>query len=1049
MSWKPADERVDGARSAFSLLAQIRAGLWVRNGFALRAQHLHYREYSLREYTFDQDVFLLQVAFAISDPEYLLATMIDKMELWAVFGHEVSPASQGFDNAHLVSILEEFLYLLVVVFSETVDVESLSPAQAVRRELIHCLLLGPYTYSEVLRNTTERTVEETCFDRVLSEVATFRAPDSSVVTSDVGGVYTLKKECYNEVDPYYYRFTRNQREEAIKLLKAHFKNNEFLRPTKIHPVGAFAENDALVAALASKELSVIIAEAIQFAIKDKQNYAETVVELCLRLISIALLEYGAGVVPTFHEADVVRLLCRLEEDEGIKELHTMVSFILDDLAQIDHASVARYRKRAIEAAKAPASGAAESVSQATLLEQKRAAAKARQAAIMQQFAAAQKSFLEANETDEEEDASKEDKDASMHDDTADGNETTDTVTVEGVSRNKKKARVEAVHLGSCIVCQEDFNVSKPFGSLALIQTSSLVRYAPPNDSPYKAEVPRLPASLDQDLSAVRPYGVAGQTTSEKEGRGGTSYGFPRHTKKGLYTSACGHLMHVACFETYCASISQRHALQVTRNHPENPERKEFICPLCKSLGNVLLPLSEDDTEESMPPPAGPPTLTEEWLRSAIETASPHNPELKTAIKSFTSNGSGVQRAWAVRESLPSSAFSFGLNTVSQAERQMLERLASVVYPLDAENLLLDEQGQERDARAVSHEVLNYTISCIEIGLRGKGTGTLHSASLPDASSRLIRSLLSALDKLVVLSSGTPRGTETARTALMWFIFGDRPKHTGVLQHPHFLSRDPLTILIEAAAVAPHEFYQFAAVCFYAHVVRTAHRLYDDEEDEDESMLSADDTPLHADATALADFTLDLQQASWSRAHEDVTIDKILKAQRASKRVFAHSLPFLRRAAILHGAMFPTYNPPTSQDSEFLRLLAVLRIPHPRELFGRRHGKLSDRSVNLSILLENWYGTWLERDDTLVATTVVETVQMEHPGVYELLGLPKDLSVLLESAVTRKCKRCRSVPKDPAICLICGELVCQQSFCCMDQDIGEEPSHGECNTHMWE
>ncbi|EGG06900.1 uncharacterized protein MELLADRAFT_86320 [Melampsora larici-populina 98AG31] len=39
------------------LRAQLRAGLWVRNGFRFRVQGLHYREYSLRETTFNQDIY--------------------------------------------------------------------------------------------------------------------------------------------------------------------------------------------------------------------------------------------------------------------------------------------------------------------------------------------------------------------------------------------------------------------------------------------------------------------------------------------------------------------------------------------------------------------------------------------------------------------------------------------------------------------------------------------------------------------------------------------------------------------------------------------------------------------------------------------------------------------------------------------------------------------------------------------------------------------------------------------------------------------------------
>jgi len=39
-----------------AMIAQIRTSLWVRNGFAIRGQLLHNRDYMLRELCYDQDL---------------------------------------------------------------------------------------------------------------------------------------------------------------------------------------------------------------------------------------------------------------------------------------------------------------------------------------------------------------------------------------------------------------------------------------------------------------------------------------------------------------------------------------------------------------------------------------------------------------------------------------------------------------------------------------------------------------------------------------------------------------------------------------------------------------------------------------------------------------------------------------------------------------------------------------------------------------------------------------------------------------------------------
>ena len=56
------------------------------------------------------------------------------------------------------------------------------------------------------------------------------------------------------------------------------------------------------------------------------------------------------------------------------------------------------------------------------------------------------------------------------------------------------------------------------------------------------------------------------------------------------------------------------------------------------------------------------------------------------------------------------------------------------------------------------------------------------------------------------------------------------------------------------------------------------------------------------------------------------------------------------------------------------------------------------------------------------------------------------TLFLDQEKTMVCPRCKSVPQDAALCLLCGTTVCFQSHCCVDH---ENQDKGECNMHMRE
>ena len=68
---------------------------------------------------------------------------------------------------------------------------------------------------------------------------------------------------------------------------------------------------------------------------------------------------------------------------------------------------------------------------------------------------------------------------------------------------------------------------------------------------------------------------------------------------------------------------------------------------------------------------------------------------------------------------------------------------------------------------------------------------------------------------------------------------------------------------------------------------------------------------------------------------------------------------------------------------------------------------------------------------------LSAIAHERPG---LIALPERGEDLYLSLMNTKCKRCQKPPRDPALCLACGEVCCCAGACC------RRGKHGECAQH---
>lgn len=1008
------------------LVAQIRAGLWVRNGFGMRAQHIHYREYSLRENTFDQDIYFLQTALVILDPSLILVAILDRFHVQGWLAGV--PTHPTYDDTQAFAMMEEMVYLLIVLLSDPTHVANLSSQQCLRRELIHHLLcLGPCKYSDLMRRVSEKFSDDPKLDRVLEEVANFKQPMGNADQ----GTYTLKKEFYREVDPYFSRFTRNQREEAENLVREHMRSETGDSEPVIVPVALDVKVGPFVG-LTKTFNSDVLHQIIFFTLEHGRQrgalFSETLVDSALHLSLLALIEQPESFSRFASERvlsqiedqkTLVHLLVKLEGDERMKSVRHKVRWCLDRLTLLVGPSVSTLRK--VE----------DNISPANELDVKRLAAKARQAAILRQFAAAQASFLASSENIDDED---EDEDEMMG-------------GPSGETREEER----------CIVCQEGLDSSRAFGSLAFVQTSCLLRhttdYDPAQPDYCLQEVLETPSSLDRDASALRPFGNAGRRIPVNVTGDGLSKGFPQSATYGLHASACGHLMHLECFETYYHSIEQRHLAQPTRCHPETIERFEFLCPLCKSLGNVLLPRLEEPSGKPEHDDAGALGLDEWYSRASMSVEMSREdtvgappgayPVHDLKLRSFTAEGGipsdmqGLQ-PWETtgrrplrRSPVPSAT--------THGNELMITRL------MDVSSALLKELGRsslKHHPGFLPHELISYTLSCIEIVSRG-ASDTSAASSVPDATMAMLQSFLEILGHLVGLETDS-NGASLAGPATLAVLPYLGGVFTPLTKHDTLSEIDPLAALISIAAVNPSAFGPVASLGFYTELLRKFLSL-DSFGDTHVQLGEVEDESLRGEYLALAGMR-ELWRRTDAQGQSTVLLPQ-LDDLTLGKLLYSYTLPFLRRAAILHRVVFTSTDSPFPDDSsssEFSRLLNKLGILEPAYALASistasdplKDGRRAIQAHLAALLPDGTTGPALSAMDT----------PPEHPTIYELLGLPLQLDTLTAISLTRECERCHQVPTEPALCLLCGEIVCNQSFCCMDGE--EEAHHGECNVHMW-
>ena len=639
-------------------LAQMKTGMWVRNGLSLRHQMGTYRGVSLRDFGHHRDIFLLQTAMVICNPSRVLASIIDRfgMNDW-MRGNYVTRL--GYEASQQLDVSEDFIHLLIVLLSDRTSlqpVEGDKPAQAlaIRRDIAHILCFKPLSFSDLNSRLglTDRSTDLEDFREILEEMTNYRAPEG---LSDSGS-FELKREHLSDIDPYTAHYTKNQRDEAehayrVWVAKRSGKPEaEIVLEPKFRPI-----DSGIFSNLSAFTKTPLFAQIIYYSLahhshphlssQTPNTRIEAYLQVVLHLVLAAVLEDdtsddnepdGMDPSPSFVlnvlqknselGTTIFDILVKMLESDNIKGCHPKIRLILHRIQQrkprvYETVVSSLYSKGrnppslpldrlGFESPRTPLDGDQEARERQSR-ELRKQQALDRQARVMAQFQQQQQKFLDNQDITEWGDVDVDELDSIV------------------TSSAEEHRKIWKYPTGNCILCQEETNDTRLYGTFALLASSNVFHQTDIKDPDFFGEVMSTPSSLDRAADSIRPFGVASQNrrkvtkltpsgnkvVSEHQGLG---KGFPpSFASRGPVSVGCGHIMHYSCFDLYCSATVRRQHHQVARNHPERVKRKEFVCPLCKALGNTFLPIIWRGKEETYPGPLYTDTAFQDWLSSGV------------------------------------------------------------------------------------------------------------------------------------------------------------------------------------------------------------------------------------------------------------------------------------------------------------------------------------------------------------------------------------------------------------------------------------------------
>ncbi|XP_053731591.1 E3 ubiquitin-protein ligase UBR2 [Synchiropus splendidus] len=996
------------------LCAQVNAGMWRRNGFSLINQIYYYHNVKCRVEMFDKDIVMMQAGASMMDPNHFLIIVLNRFELFHIFSSGDCRKRFRESNKDIVqqnnTLIEEMLHLIIMIAGEryVAGVGQIEPFEEVRREIIHQLSIRPMAHSELVKALPENGNKETGLERVIDTVASFKKPG---VTGR--GLYELRPEWLKQFNLFFYHYSRAEQskaEESQRKMRRQFGEDTALPPPP--PVPLCPLFASLVNLLQCDVLLAIEGAVLQWAVEPSGGgWTESMLQRVLHLVAMALLEEQQQLRNSPREEDDVTFnyTCKITRPGEAPSTSGSVLALLETLQNAPHlevhkdmitwilktvSNIRQMREHSSSTSSSSVSGShtygstvEESGRDRDSAERKRKAemARLRREKIMAQMSEMQKHFIDENKELFQQSLDQLEAQGSTEI-SSPGPSDQDLCGISQVCVGPRRVSgVNTRQLVTCILCQEEQEVKadgKAMVLAAFVQRSTV--FSKDRRRVFPSAEAQNPIFMHPDLSL------------------------------GIHTASCGHIMHAACWQRHfeAVQLKEQRRQQRLRGHTSyDVENGEFLCPLCECLSNTVIPL--------LPPTPAPDSRCDHLSLGAWLTRTSQQVEALHANKR-ASEGAAEGEEPCLRLDLTAQ------NSFSSSITEMIKTFSMSIY-----KVALKVNPNEEDPRVpvLSWSTCAFTFQAIEHLLRDEEKSLFGSLSCRQDD---------CLKSIARLSSSCwincPRVVCTHFSTLFSALV-----HEPQADPPCILDIDMFHLLVytvlsynavpclDDSGQRPVD----SAHLHILHLVTAAHLV--------QILLTSipEETCMDQESTESEEEEHAWQLYSLLKKHVDCLLPDVASWQ-LLRGIRAAILPFLRAAALFFHYLNSTAPPAellTAESGQWEALCSYLNLPSNLLLLVHNHQSL------LEPLIVRWCC-----HPAVPQVLQAAGVRLRFPRQSNtLIRLPEDYSVLINQASSFTCPRSGGdKSRAPTLCLVCGAMLCSQSYCCQTEVDGEDV--GACTAH---
>ncbi|XP_062295937.1 E3 ubiquitin-protein ligase UBR1 isoform X1 [Scomber scombrus] len=1007
------------------LAAQVSAEMWRRNGLSLVSQVYYYQDVKCRDEMYDKDILMLQIAASKMDANHFLMLILLRFELFDYFNGSCSSKDQD-ELIQWNRLTEEMLYLLIVIVGERYvpGISHVTKEDVTMREVVHLLCIEPMAHSSLVKGLPENESHETGLETVITKVATFKKPGVSG-----HGLYEVKKERLVEFNPFYYHYSRSQHskaEESQKKRRVQEGNDKALRPP-VPPTFCPAFS-SIVRLLCCDIVVHILRRVLQRAAEDRAtHWTEAMIQRALHLIGQALLEekmqledstveevtfdfsIKARGIGSEHSKSVFLLLSKIMALPSLEAQKDMVKWVLQ---MFEIVKCLREKSSPTASMSMETTRPEETVQDKEKAERKRKAeaAKLHRQKIMAQMSAMQKNFIESNKM--------------LYDNMPESGAHGETVapTESCAMEHMELCIAIGPHRGStpserelltCILCQEEQEVAAQAPAMVLtacVQRSTVLTQCRGKIPTHRADGTSYPLFMAPELAV------------------------------GTHTGSCGHVMHATCWQKYFEAVQN-----TTRNrlHAEliiDLENGEYLCPLCKSLCNTvvpLIPLEQLTFNYENAEIIGQHLTMPRWIQILSARIKGLKSITQDNDSNTESNSSDVDTGLC-GEGQPDfrSILSYGVQEPRKFSDSIAEML--VVCATTVHRVGLQTAPNEVCPRVplMAWNTCAFTIQAIENILQEEGKplfGSLQNRQLAGLKAIV---QFSAAQRLKSSQAVIQRHFTDMLGALLPVV--SRKTTPSLLEVDFFHLLVGLVLSIpslyqeEAVDLQPSAVSSAYNHLHILHLVTMAHVL--------QLLLSSTDFPAVAGGEETEETRVAAELYFTVSQHAGRLIPDV-SGSSVAERVKRGIEPFLRSAALFFNCLTGVHPPEdlfstsVTSQGQVEALCSYLALPsNVFQLFQEHRDTVSP-------LLSTWCGS-----PAITKALKGKTQTVRYPRRRNrLIDLPEDYSALLNQASHFQCpKSTDDERKHPTLCLFCGAMLCSQSSCCLSKLDGEDV--GACTAH---